>query len=214
MFTLSRVTLGILLIALGGLLLLQSLGLISGTLGNIIWGIALGLSGLFFSNLALRHPRQWWWWLPGLGMLGIAAANLLEVFAPAAANRLAGLAVLGGLGLGFLAIYLRQRINWWALIPGGLLLTLGVISALEGQPLAGFNRDGLFFFGLGLTFLTLWLIPTPFGRLHWAIYPAIPLLLFGLWLGFNQDPAIWNIVWPAVILLLGLWLLLRGFRRR
>ncbi len=213
-FKISRVTIGVLLILLGTLLLLQSLGFVTGTLGNAVWGLLLGLGGALFTRLALRHKVQWWWWLPGLGMFGLAAANFMELLAPALAERFAGLLVLGGLGLGFVLIYLTQSINWWALIPGGVMLTLGVISVVENQPLAGFKTDGLFFLGLGLTFLVLWLIPTPFGRLTWAILPALPLLIFGLWLGFNQDPAIWNIIWPAAILLVGLWLLGRGFRRR
>ncbi len=210
----SRTMIGVFLILLGTLLLLQSLGVLDDRLGNAVWGVLLGLGGLLFTSLALRHKVQWWWWLPGLGMLGLAAANFMELLAPALAVRFAGLLVLGSLGLGFVMIYLSQRINWWALIPSGVLLTLGAISVVENQPLAGFKTDGLFFLGLGLTFIVLWLIPTPFGRLTWAIFPALPLLIFGLWLGFNQDPAIWNIIWPAAILLLGLWLLGRGFFRR
>ncbi|MBI3160014.1 MAG: hypothetical protein HYZ26_10490 [Chloroflexi bacterium] len=214
MIRLSRAAIGGLLVLLGGLLLLQTLGLVSGTVGNAIWGIALGLSGILFTGLALRSRNQWWWFIPGLALLGLSAANFMELFLPEVALRFSGLVALGSAGLAFVLVYLFNRTNWWALIPGGLLITLGIVSAAEAFPPGGFSTDGIFFVGLGLTFLVLWLLPTPYGRLQWAIIPAFVLLAFGLWLGFNQDPRASGLIWPASILLVGLWLLLRGFRRR
>lgn len=210
----SRITVGVILIALGALLLLQTTGILTGSVANILWGVALGVVGAIFISLTLKDRRQWWWVLPGTALLGIAAANIAELLAPTLAAQFSGLFTLGGIGLGFAIVYLLNRINWWALIPAGVLLTLGMISAIDGLSIRGLDSGALFFFGIGLTFFILWLIPTSFGRLRWAAYPAAVLIIFGLWLGLGQDPAAWNIIWPSAVILVGLWLFLRGFRRR
>jgi hypothetical protein len=214
MIRFSRASVGVTLVVLGALLLLQTLGIVSGSAGNAIWGIALGLAGIMFTGLAVRDRLQWWWLIPGIALLGLAVANFMELFLPDIARLYAGLVALGSAGLAFVLVYALNRTNWWALIPGGLLLTLGLVSAAEALPLAGFSSDGLFFLGLGVTFLVLWLLPTPYGRLRWAAIPAALMLVFGLWLGFNQDSRVWDLAAPVVFLLVGFWLLLRGFRRR
>lgn len=213
-FRISRLAVGIILIVLGALLLLQTTGILTGTAANILWGVALGIVGALFVSLTLQDRKQWWWLLPGCALLGIAAANFAEMFAPVFAERFSGLLTLGGIGVGFILVYAISRINWWALIPGGTLITLGLVSVADSTALQGLDSGALFFLGLGLTFLILRFVPTTFGRLHWAGYPAAFLLLFGLWLGLGEDPVAWNIIWPTALILLGLWMLIRGFRRR
>jgi hypothetical protein len=72
---------------------------------------------------------------------------------------------------------------------------------------------GVFFFGLGLTFALLAILPTPEGRLTWAIIPAIVLLVMGALITAAAAQLI-NYLWPVALVLGGLYLLYRVIRSR
>jgi hypothetical protein len=207
-----RVLGGILLILIGGLILLQTTNVLSGNAGNAIWAVAFGAAGGFLIYFYSRHKSQWWALIPGIALLGIALSNVLHLAFPRA-DDYDGLIVLGSIGLSFLMIYLNNRSQWWAVIPAGALLSLGVIDVLDEFAIPGFDTDGILFLGMGLTFLLLSIIPTSGGRLKWGIYPAIPLLLFGIFLSFKADQYL-NYVWPALIILVGLYVLVKTLARR
>jgi hypothetical protein len=137
---------------------------------------------------------------------------MLSELWPAFAERWGGAIFLAGLSLPFWVVYLANRAYWWAIIPGGVLLTLaavaGVSEALEGEA-----SGGIFFAGLGLTFLALYVAPTPQGRMRWAIWPAAPLLAMGV-LVATPFAALVNYVAPLALLLGGLFLVLRSLRPR
>ena len=80
--------------------------------------------------------------------MGLGADSLLSAYI----GDWGGFFFLGFLGLGFLAVYFSGRERWWAIIPGGVLLTLGFISVLNNV-YGGRETGGFFFLGLGLTFL-------------------------------------------------------------
>jgi hypothetical protein len=109
-------------------------------------------------------------------------------------------------------IYLVNRDHWWAVIPGGVLLTLALIAGLSSV-MQGIEMGGVFLLGLGLTFALLAFLPTPEGRLTWAIIPAIVLLVTGALITAAAAELI-NYVWPAALVVGGLYLLYRVFRSR
>ena len=207
-----RATMGILLVLGGILLLLQSLNLLRGTWENVIWTVVLGAVGIYFISLFFTNRKNWWWLLPGIILIGIAVSNLLEIALPQA-SYLNDLIVLGSIGIAFVAVYFNDRVNWWALIPGGVLLTLGVVSLADETNLVAFDSSAIFFFGLGFTFLVLYLIPTPYGRIRWAIFPALPLLLVGGFLAFESQAQVWEIAGPAIIIVAGLYFLVSAMRK-
>ena len=207
-----RATMGILLVLGGVLLLLQSLNLLRGTWENVIWTVVLGAVGIYFITLFITNRKNWWWLLPGIILIGIAVSNLLEIVFPQA-SYLNDLIVLSTIGIAFIAVYLNDRVNWWALIPGGVLVTLGVVSLADETTLVAFDSSAIFFFGLGLTFLVLYLIPTPYGRIKWAIFPALPLLLVGGFLAFESQAQVWEIAGPAIIIVAGLYFLVSAMRK-
>jgi hypothetical protein len=98
---------------------------------------------------------------------------------PGGTGEWGGSILLGGIALSFLLIYLVNRENWWAIIPGGVLLTLALIISL-GSFLGGFEVGGLFFLGIGLTFALVAVIPNPQGSMAWAWIPAGILTVMGL----------------------------------
>jgi hypothetical protein len=201
----NRLILGLLLIAAGVFYLLQTLGLL--VLSQLVWAVAAGAAGLFFLVVAVRG--QWWAWIPSLTLLGLAGLMALEYYSPAAAEQWGGSLFLGAIGLSFWVVYLVNRAHWWAIIPGGVLVTLAAVAALDrsGENVSG----GAFFLGLGLTFILVALAPNPHGRTRWALIPAIVLLVFGALLTSGLTNAM-RLVGPLALIAVGAWFLLRTFR--
>jgi predicted Kef-type K+ transport protein len=150
----------------------------------------------FFSD-----SSKWWAAIPGFTLAGMAASSLLL-------DKIGwgGLAFLGGIGVGFWAIYIRQPARWWAIIPGGVLLTLGFTSALSEVFNIG-ETGGVFFLGLGLTFLLLTLL----AKMKWAIIPAAVLLLFGFFLG-TPFVGVLEYSWIGILLIAGIVLVVSAIR--
>jgi hypothetical protein len=205
----SRVFWGILLIAGGIIFLLQNLNLIA--FGDLFWTVAFGLVGLAFLSVFLSDRRQWWALIPALVLFAIGAVILIDFAFPAVSGQLVGLIFLGGIGLSFILVYLVNRENWWAIIPGGVMLTLAVVT-LVSNTASGFDTGGIFFLGIGLTFAVLGILPTQQGQLRWAFIPATVLILMGLIL-MAAFSSLVNYIWPVVIILVGLYLIFRTWMR-
>ena len=200
-----RIIWGGLLIIAGGLFLLQEFGIFSSA-WDIIWTFLFGIAGVGFLYLYLADRSHWWPLIPGLSLVSLAALILVEEFFPGITW--GGAIFLGGIGLSFWLIYLTNRDNWWAIIPGGVLLTLAVVAAFE--PVVDDN-GGIFFLGLGITCALVGLLPTSQGRMKWAFIPAAVLLLMGIFLAAPLLPLL-NYIWPVALILLGGYLILRNFR--
>ncbi|MCL5111080.1 MAG: hypothetical protein M1401_19865 [Chloroflexi bacterium] len=205
----ARSAWGILLIAAGLLFLLQSLGIIPAGIG-LLWASIFGLGGLAFLYVFLaNHDRNWWAVIPSFTLLGIAGTIVLAEISPRAAAPWGGALFLGAIGLSFLVIYLDNRLFWWAIIPAGTLLTLALVAGL-GVASRGVEAGGVFFLGLGLTFLALYYAPVTQPRqTRWAIIPAIVLIIMGAFVYVASTQLI-AYFWPLILIGLGLWLFLRG----
>ena len=119
---------------------------------------------------------------------------------------------LGGIGLAFWVIYFLKREFWWAVIPGGVLFTVALIAALSSV-FEGDETGGILFLGLGLTFGLLYFLPTPHGRMKWAIFPAAVLLVMGLLFTVAAIGA-FQYLGALALILVGLFLLYRMFVSR
>ncbi|HEY5729157.1 MAG TPA: hypothetical protein VIS72_03845 [Anaerolineales bacterium] len=193
------------LLVFGGLLsLLDTMGLI-GNAGGIFWGLIWGAAGVFFIYLLLGdRDRNWWAAFPGFTFMGMA----LSSFLPDSLDAFGGLLFFAGISFAFWWVYFGDVSGrWWAIIPAGVLLTLGVVSALD--ELSAFDTGGIFFVGLGLTFALVAILPGGSGR-SWAYFPAVILMIFGTLLVPSLGIATY--VGPALLILLGGFLVLRFFR--
>ena len=206
-----RVVGGILLIAVGVLFLLQRIGILGDGL-DLLWALLFGAGGVVFLFVFLTNRAQWWAVIPGFVLLSLAALLALDQLAPEIEGDWGGALVLGGIGLAFWVIYLTNRQNWWAVIPGGVLLTIGLVVGLSSV-LEGIETGGVFFLGLGLTFGLLSLLRTPEGRMKWALIPAAVVLVMGL-LITAAATAVLKFVGPAALVLVGLYLIVRTFVSR
>lgn len=110
----------------GALLIILGLGiyLLQGTsVGSAVMFLALG--GAFLA--AYLYRREYGLLIPGCILLGLGLGLALEQ----RAGGLVGEPVPFGLGIGFLGIYAIDRLytrsgSWWPLIPGGILVFVGV----------------------------------------------------------------------------------------
>jgi len=207
----SRILWGILLIAGGVLFLLDSLGFIA--VGTVLWPVLIGIASLVFLSIFVTAPTSnWWAAIPGFVLLGLAGTIALDQLAPEVGEVWSGSLFLGGISLAFWVVYLVNTENWWAVIPGGVLLTLALVAGLS-EMFQGIEMGGVFFLGLGLTFALLVLLPTPEGRLTWALIPAVVLLVMGALIIAAAEDLI-NYVWPVALILGGLYLVYRAFGSR
>jgi hypothetical protein len=201
--------LGLALAGAGVLFLLQNLGFL-GPLTNAFWALLFGAGGVGFLAVLARNRARWWVAIPGFALLGIGVLIALGDLAPAFAQAWGGALFLGMLGLGLWVVYLVCRACWWAIIPGGALFTLALIAGLS-ETMAGENLGWVFFLGLSATFGLVYLLPTNEGRMNWAIYPAAALLAMALLVMAAMAEAV-NLVWPAVLILAGVYLMYRTLR--
>jgi hypothetical protein len=200
-----RLLIGLLLVLGGVLSLLDVQGIISNA-GGIFWGLIFAAGGIAFLYLMLSDRSNWWAAFPGFTLLGLAASTFL----PESLESYDGLVFFLGISAGFWWVYFTDRAQWWAIIPAGVLLTLGSVSALEN--VEGLETGGVFFLGLGITFLLVALLPGEASR-SWALIPGILLVLFGAILG-TPFFGIASYFWPAVLIVLGGFFVLRFFRDR
>lgn len=194
------------LLVLGGLLsLLDAMGIISDG-GGIFWGLLFAAGGLIFLSMLVNNRENWWAAFPAFTLLGLA----LSSFLPDSLEGFEGLVFFAGISLGFWWVYFTGMERWWAIIPAGVLLTLGIVAAVDD--VSGMETGGLFFLGLGLTFILVAVLPGGSGR-SWALIPGVVLLLFGALLGTPYS-GLTEYLWPAVLILLGGYFVLRFFLNR
>jgi hypothetical protein len=126
---------------------------------------------------------------------------------------LSGVIMLFAIGLPFLYVYRKSPERWWAIIPAGILLTLGVVTAIvliPGIPSEKYdNRIGnsLFYAGAAATFAVAWLRHHKRWAMVVTILAVIMAVITALFGEIQQS-------WPVVIILVGAYLLYTALRKR
>lgn len=205
-----RILVGALLIGAGILFLLQTFNIIPNA-WSILWIFVFIVGSGIFLYIYFIDRRQWWALIPAMTMLGLAGTIFVDSYLPDISN-LGGALLLSGIGMGFWIIYLTNREFWWAIIPGGVLITLGAVSLAEDF-IAGDSEGGIFFLGLAITFLLVALLAKPRESFWWAYIPAGVLFILGVFLIGPLQP-IFNYVWPLALILIGGILLFKNIRKR
>lgn len=207
-----RVILAGFLILLGVLILLSNLNILPWDIDALqwFWLLVFGGAGISFLAVFLSNRDNWWAVIPSFTLLGLAI--LVSNVIPSRYSEVGGAIFLGMIGLSFWVILILRRDFWWAIIPGGVLTTLALVALASGG-LGGLASGAIFFLGMAITFLVVYLLPTGDGRQLWAIWPAGILGLLGLMLTLGAG-GIAQYVFPAALILFGGWLVFRSLGRR
>jgi hypothetical protein len=208
-----RPIVGGLLLVLGGIALLQSLKILpfGENLFSIIFSLLFGAAGLAFLVLTLRNKANWWAVIPGVILLDLGGLILLGLTGSRWMDKIAGAFFLGGVGLAFWLVYLSAKNRWWALIPAGVITTLAVVAGMGDK--GGIASGVVFFLGLALTFALLSVLPTGEKRMTWPWIPAGVLLVVGIIVSLTSS-SLAGYIWPAVLILGGVFLLLRSLLKK
>lgn len=232
---------GIALMVAGVLLLLDMLSILDSA--ALVWPLMFAAAGTVFLALFLHSRDNWWAAIPGSVFLGLAAVILSTLLWPRSAEDWAPAFLFLFMGAGFGAVYVRERSNWWALIPSGVMLTLALVVALpqtwEGMPLAA-----VLFLGLAATFGALSLVPvhpapaprhgataqrsssqrplsaqpssTQPSRMIWPLIPAAVLAVLGLVFAVQATVLVTagELLVPLLLVAAGVALLVYAYRHR
>lgn len=205
-----RVLVGVILVLVGALALVQTLT--GWEITGIFWGLLFAAAGGGFLYVLSQDRSRWWAAIPGIVLLGIGATIALDTIAPNASSWIGGLLVLGGISTAFFAVYALSPLNWWALIPAGVMATLALVSVLDN--IHNFDSGWVFLAGMAATFAMVALLPerTTGRKLTWAWYPAVALAVIAL-IVLVSSFEITSIVWAVLLIGGGLLLVWRAMKK-
>jgi hypothetical protein len=188
-----RAVWGGLLIVFGLMALVESITDVTGWVWVAVLIVAgLGVFGVYRidrSDRLLLIPAYVMWAVAGLialVTLGVLPGTLIATY------------VLTSIALPFLAVYLRHRGQWWALIPAYVLLAIGLMTALIGwNVLEGAWIATYVLTADALPFLVVYLRR----REHWwALIPTYVLLAVGLMVGLIGQGVLSGLLIPAYVM--------------
>src|SRR5574341_354504 len=126
----SRNTLwGVLLLTLGGLFLLDQF--LPGNFTAMIWLVVLGGIGATFFSVYLADHRNWWALIPAYAVWATAGIVLLAALLQVSGAWIVAY-VMFAIATPFFYVFMRNRQHWWALIPGGIMGSIGLGFLIAG----------------------------------------------------------------------------------
>ncbi len=193
---------GAVLVLFGVFFLMQNFNLLGG-FGDFLGVVMFGGIGLLGVGYYFRRRRHWWILFPAFVFIGIAGSSFTDMIP--FLSPLSGGVFLFSLSLAFWLIFLQNQTRfWWAVIPGGILTSLAFIDVIE-HFIWG-NTDSLVLLGIAATFGLLWLMREKLNT-DWAKWPALILLAI---VALNFIPLAGKILFPAVLIIIGMSLLWRN----
>ncbi len=191
---------GALLVLLGVVLLLESLGIVR-MLGRLAWSVVLGGIGLPFLLIYAGDRRQWWSLIPGCVMVSVGLGVL-------AGGALTPIIIVGGIGVPFWLIYLQDRRNHWALIPAWVMTCVAGTVVL-GQLGLEWLIAPTVMFSIAIPFLAVYLADR---SQWWALIPGGIMGAIGTFLLLGSIVTASTTAWAVILIILGVWMLIRAFR--
>lgn len=196
----------------GGLLIL--LGVLSlvdtfTDLGAWVWVAVLTVAGLGIYGVYAMDRSEKWMLIVSYALL-VVAVMISLITLNVLRDEAVATYVLTAIALPFLVAFLRDRTRWGLLIPAYVLIAVGVMVGLIGM---GVLDDML------VPAYVLITISIPFFVVYardaknwWALIPGGITAVIGL--SFLIAEATVQFVGPAVLIIAGIWVLVRQFTRR
>jgi len=188
------------------LFLLQELNIL-GNASQYLWLIFMAAGAAVFIWIYFTKKEQWWAIIPGLTLLGLSLSGLDSLLNFYPGSNWTGAIFLGCIGLAFWLIYLRRQDQWWAIIPGGVLITLAAVAGLEKVL---YWSGGIFFLGLAATFALVGILPNQLDT-RWAFIPAAILAVLGV-VSFAPLKSVMVVIWPVALIALGVYIIFRSWK--
>lgn len=127
----TSIIIGLLLVLGGALFLLGNFGLFE-NVGALIWALIFAAGGAAFLAVFVTNTnRNWWALFPAFALLGIGVLIGMDTLLPWIPEQFGGGLFLGALSLSFWGVYATHQEHWWAIIPGGVLLTLAGVATIS-----------------------------------------------------------------------------------
>lgn len=212
---------GAILIAVGVAFLVWNLGILASLETTIVWTLValFALLGLAFVFSYLNRRADWWRLIPAFTWFSVAAVIFLSSRGVAATWVAA--ALLAGIALAFLVIYLSDREErWWALIPFGSVAVMMAVALLSAQPAGNLALLGAVLFGgMALVFFAIYALARERQRFGWALAPTATLGVMALVALAAYAPqaapalAEGARLWPVLVILFGVGLVVYGALR-
>jgi hypothetical protein len=195
----------------GGLLILFGVVALVETYTDLtawVWVAILAAAGLVVFSVYLTDRSEWGLLIPAYvlwavaGLIALIELNILR-------DESVATYVLAAIALPFLVAFLRDRSQWGLLIPAYVLLAVGVMVLLIGQGvLSDLLIPAYVLFAIAIPFFVVYARDP---KQWWPLIPGGILAVIGL--AFLVAEAAVQYVGPAVLVLVGVWILVRQFTR-
>jgi hypothetical protein len=196
----------------GGLLILFGVMALVETYTDLtawVWVVMLAAAGLGVLGIYLTDRSQWGLLIPAYVLWAVAALITLVTLNILRDESVATY-VLAAIALPFLVAFLRDRSRWGLLIPAYVLLAVGVMIVLtERGVLSDLLIPAYVLFAIAIPFFVVY-ARNP--KQWWPLIPGGILAVIGL--SFLVAEAAVQYIGPAVLVLVGVWILVRVFTRR
>lgn len=173
------------------------------------WVALLAAAGLGVFGIYLTDRSEWGLLIPAYvlwavaGLIALVTLNVLR-------DESVATYVLAAIALPFLVAFLRDRRRWGLLIPAYVLLAVGVMIVLtEQRVLSDLLIPAYVLFVIAIPFFVVYARDP---KQWWPLIPGGIMAVIGL--SFLIAEAAVQYVGPAVLVLVGVWILVRQFTRR
>lgn len=201
----QSVVLGLVLILVGTLAVVD----VNRELSPWVWVAALAVAGLVAFGFFLAAPGDWGLLISAYvleavsGLIALVELSILQ-------DEIIATYVLTAIALPFAVVFLRDRAQWWAAIPAYALLAIGVMIGLIGRGLIDeLLIPAYIMFAIAIPFFVAYGLNS---RNWWALIPGGIMAAIGA--AFLLAEAQAELVIPALLILVGVWMLVRAVVRR
>ncbi|MGD8456740.1 MAG: hypothetical protein PVF83_10170 [Anaerolineales bacterium] len=156
------------------------------------------LGGLITLAIFLTDRSDWTLLIPAYVLLAISTIGAVAIWELVSGD-LVGTVVLTLVAIPFLAVYIRNKVHWWALIPSFILLAIALMLLLTSLNILSDDQIAPFIlYAIAIPFLVVYYINR---ENWWALIPAYTMIVIGTMVGLIEANVLDDFLVPAYIML-------------